>query len=189
MEQERKDDAHGKPTMPTQSALTTTTNREGGQHPADPNDLGSPSNRSRGQAPGAHIPSPSHTVCSTHRGATTQWDTDHYPSTTDTTGPHGGRATGERTAQRQLIVPEPDHAPSQCTNYSARATDPTKSTTSRQRTPSLDRTEYSTQKTDYSHIPRRDKNNPNSPSERSRGRAPDAHTQSPNHMVYSAQRE
>ena len=111
MEQERKDDAHGKPTTPTPSAPTRTTNREGGQHPADPNNLGSPSNRSRGQAPGAHSPGPTHTVCSAHRGATTQWDTDHYPSTTDTTGPPGGRATGERKAQRQLVDPEPDNAP------------------------------------------------------------------------------
>ena len=63
MEQERKDDAHEEPTTPT-----TTTTREGGQHPADPNDLSSPSDKSRGQASGAHGPSPTHTVYSAHRG-------------------------------------------------------------------------------------------------------------------------
>ena len=173
--------------MPTPSTPTTKTTREGGQHPADPNDLGSPSDRSRGQALGAHNPSPTHTVYSTNRGATTQWHTGHYPSTTDTTGPQGGRATGERMTKRQLVDPEPDHAPSQRTDYSARAADRTASTTSGQRTPSLDRTEYSTKKTDYSHIPLCDTNHHDSPSDRSRGRAPGAHTRSPSPTVYSTQ--
>ena len=175
MEQERQDDdAQGEPTTPTPSTRTTTTIREGGQRRADASDLDSPGNKSRGQAPGAHTPSPTHTVYSAHRGTTTQWHTGHYPSTTDTTGPQGGRATGERTTRRQLVDPEPDHTTSQRTDYSARATDRTASTTSRQ-----DRTEYSTQNTDYSHIPRRDTNHHDSPSYRSRGRAPDAYTRAP----------
>ena len=187
MEQEHQDDAQGEPTTPTPSTPTTTTTRKGGQHPADPNNLGSPSNGSRGQAPGEHTPSPTHTVYRAHRGATTQCQTGHYPSTTDTTGSQGGWATGEGTTRRQLVDPEPDHAPSQRTDHSA--TDRTASTTSRQCTPSLDRTEYSTQNTDYSHIPRRDTNDHESPSDRSRGRTPGTHTPSPTHTVYSTQRE
>ena len=124
---------------------------------------------------------------SAHRGTTTQWHTGHYPSTTDTTGPQGGSATGEGTAQRRLVDPEPDHAPSQHTDYSARPTDRTASTTPPRRTPSLHRTECSTKSTDYSHILRRDTNDLNSRSDRSRGRAPGAHTLSPTHTVYSAQ--
>ena len=46
MEQELKDNANGKPTTPTPSTPTPTTTQEGGQHPADPNDLGSPRYRS-----------------------------------------------------------------------------------------------------------------------------------------------
>ena len=158
MEQERKDGAHGEPATPTPSTPTTTTIGEGGQHPADPNDRGSPGDRSRGQARGSHTRSPILTVYSAHRRepqtahATTQWHTGHYPSTADTTGNEGGRATGELTAQQQLEDPEPDHAPSQRTDYSARAADRTASTTPGQRTPSLDRTEYSTQNRNYSHI-------------------------------------
>ena len=153
MEQEHQaDDVQGEPTTPTPSTPTTTTTRDGRQRPADPNDLGSPSDRSRGHAPGAHTPSPTHTVYSAHQGPTTQWRTGHYPSTTDTTWPQGGRATGEQTTRRQLVDPEPDHIPSHRTDYCARATDRTASTTSRQRPLSLDRTEYSTQNTDYSHM-------------------------------------
>ena len=189
MEQEHQDgDAQGESTTPTPSSPTTTT-REGRQHPVDPNDLGSPSDRSREHAPDAHTSSPTHTVCSAHQGPTTQWHTGHYPRTTDTTGPQGGRMTGVQTTRRQLVDPEPDYTPSQRTDYSARATDRTASTTSRQRTMSLDLTEYSTQNTDYSHIPRRNTNNHGSPSDTSRGRAPDAYTPSPTHTVYSAQRK
>ena len=169
MQQERQNDAQGERTTPTPSTPTKTMTGEGGQRPADPSDLGSPSDRSRGQAPGAHTPSPTETVYSAHRGTTTQWHTGHYPSTMNTTGPEGGRATGERTTRRQLVNPEPDHTPSQRTDYSTRATDGTASTTSRQRTPGLDRMEYSTQNTDYSHIRRRDTNDHDSPSDRSRG--------------------
>ena len=141
-EQEHQDDdAQGESTTPTQSTPTTTTTQEGGQRLADPNDLRSPSNRSRGQAPGAHTLGPTHTVYSAHQGPTTQWHTGHYPSTTDTTEPQGGRSTGERTTRGQLVDPEPDHTPSQRTDYSARAKDQIASTTSCQRTPSLDRTE------------------------------------------------
>ena len=104
-------------------------------------------------------------------------------------GPKGGGATGERTTRRQLVEPEPDHTRSQPTHYSARATDQTASTTTCQRTPSVDRTEYSTQNTDYSHMPRRDTNDHNSPSDRGRGRAQDAYSLSPTPTVYSAQRE
>ena len=150
---------------------------------------GGPSNRSRGLAPGAHTRSPTHTVYSAHRGITNQRHTGHYPSTTDTTGPQEGRATGERTKRRQLMDPEPDHTPSPRTVYSASATDQTASTTSRQRTPSLDRTEYSTRNTDYSHIPRRDTNDHDSPTDRSRGHAPDAYIPRPTHTVYSTQPE
>ena len=148
MEQEHQEDVQREPTTPTPSTPTTTTTREGRQHPADPNDLGSPSDRSRGQAPGAHNRSPTHTVYSAHRGATTQWHTGDYPSTTDTTVPQGGSGTGERTTNRPLVDLEPDHAPSHRTDYSARTTDRTVSTTSRQRTLGLDPTEYSTQNTD-----------------------------------------
>ena len=190
MEQEHEDNgARGEPTTPTPSTPTATTTREGRQRPADPNDLGSPSHRSREHAPGAHTQSPTHTVYSAHQGPTTQWHTGHYPSTADTTGPQEGRATGQRTTQRQLVDPEPDHTPSQRNDCSARATDRTTSTTSRQRTPSLDRTEYSTINTDYSHMPQRDTSDHDSPSNRSQGRAPDAYTPSSNHTVYSAQRE
>ena len=94
-----------------------------------------------------------------------------------------------RTAQRHLVDPEPDHDPSQRTDYSARATDRTASTTSPQHTPRLDGTEYSTQNTDYNHIPRRDTNFLDSPSDRSRGRAPGAHTPSPTHTMYKAQQK
>ena len=72
MERECKDDAQREPTPRTPSTPTTTTTREGGQHLANPNDLGSPSDRSRGQAPAVHNPSPTHTVYSAHQGATTQ---------------------------------------------------------------------------------------------------------------------
>ena len=189
MGQERQEDAQGEPTTPTPSTPTTTATQEGEQRPADSSDLGSPSDRSRGQAPDAHTPSPTHTVYSAHGGITTQWQTGHYPSTTDTTGPQGGRATAERTTRRQLVDPEPDFTPSQRADYSACATDRIASTTSRQRTQSLDRTEYSTQNTDYSHIPRSDTNDHDSPRDRSRGRAPDAYTSSPIHMVYRTQRK
>ena len=97
--------------------------------------------------------------------------------------------TGEQRTRRQLVDPEPDHTLSLSTDYSARATDRTASTTSHHRTLSLDRTEYSTQNTDYSHIPRRDLNDHNSPSDRRRGREPDAYTPSPTHTVYRTQRE
>ena len=189
MQQKRQDNAQGEPTPPTPSTPTTTTTREGGQHPADPNDLGSPSDRSRGQTPDAHTPSPTHTVYSALRGATIRWHTGHYCSTTDTTRPQEGRATGEQLAQRQLMEPEPVHAPSQRTHYSARATDRTASTTLRQRTPSLDRMVYSTRNTDHSHILRRDTNNLDSPCNGSRGPAPGAHNPSPTQTVYSAQQE
>ena len=46
MEQELKDNANGEPTTPTPSTPTPTTTQEGGQHLSDPNDHGSPSNRS-----------------------------------------------------------------------------------------------------------------------------------------------
>ena len=65
---------------------------------------------------------------------------------------------GEGTTRRQL-EPEPDQTPSQHTDYSANATNRTARTTTRQRTLSLDRTEYS-QNTNYSHILRRDTNDP-----------------------------
>ena len=84
---------------------------------------------------------------------------------------------------------EPDHTPSQRTDYSARATDRTASTTSHLHTLSLGRTEYSTQNTDYSHIPRRDINDHDSSSDRSQGRAAYAYTPSPTHTLYSTQRE
>ena len=185
----QNDDAWGERTTPTTSTPATATTREGRQRPTDPNDLGSPSNRSREHAPGTLTQSPTHTVYSAHQGPTTQWHTGYYPSTTDTTGPQGGRATGEAMTQRQVVELEPDRTPSQRTDYSARATDRTASTATRQRTPSLDSTEYSTQDTDYSHMPRRDTSDHNSPSDRGRGRAPDAYTASPTHTVYSAQRE
>ena len=95
--------------------------------------------------------------------------------------------TGVGTTRRQL-QPEPNQTPSQHTDYSASATDQTPSTTTRQRTPSLDRTEYSGN-TDYSHMPRCDTNDLNSPYDGGRGRAPDTHTPSPTHTVCSAQRE
>ena len=86
MEQEHQDDdARGEPATP--STPTTTTTREGRQRPADPDDLGSPSNRSREHAPGALSPSPTHAVYSAHQGPTTQLHTGHYPCTTNTTGP------------------------------------------------------------------------------------------------------
>ena len=65
---------------------------------------------------------------------------------------------GEGTTRRQL-EPEPDQTPLQHTDYSATATNRTASTTTRQRTASLHRTEYS-QNTNYSHILRRDTNDP-----------------------------
>ena len=193
-EQKREDNAHGEPTTPTPSTPTKTATRDGGQHPADPNNLGSPSDRSRGQAPGAHSPSPT-TRCTVHIREHPEPPMQRpngtgaiEPSTTDTTRPHGGRATGERTAQQQLVDPEPDNAPSQRTDYSARATDQNTTTTPRQPTPSLDRKEYGTQNTDYSHIPQRDNDDLDSPSDRSLG-PPGAHTPGPAHRVYSAQRE
>ena len=184
VEQEHQDDdSRGEPA--TLSTPTPTTTREGRQRPANPDDLCSP--RSREHAPGALPPSPTHTVCSAHQEPTTQCSTGHYPGTTNTTGPQGGGKTGEGTTRRQL-EPEPDQTPSQRTHYRASATDRTASNTTRQRTPCLDRTEYS-QNTDYSHMPRRDTNDLNSPSNRGRGRAPDTYTPSPTHTVYSAQRE
>ena len=153
----------------------------------DPDDLGSPRNRSGEHAPGAPTPSSTHTVYSAHQEPTTQWRAGHYSCTANTTGPQGGEATGERTTRRQLEL-EPDQTPSQCTDYSACATDLTASNTTRQRTPSWDRTEYS-QNTDYSHMPLRDTNDLNSPSNGGRGRAPDTYSPSPTYMVYSAQRE
>ena len=126
---------------------------------------------------------------SAHRAATTQWHRGHYSRTTDTYRPQGQRLTAEQTTKQQLVVPEPVLAPSQRTDYSARATDRTASTTSRQRTLSLDCTECSTQNTDYSHIPRRDSNDLDSPSNRSRKQAPGADTPSPTHTVYSTQRQ
>ena len=103
MEQEGKDDAHGEPTAATPSTPTTTTTREGGQHPADPNDLNSPSIRSRGQAPGAHIPSPTH-QCKAHnrkkpdqpmqRPNCTSATAPRRPTEPDPTG--GGQQEGEQ---------------------------------------------------------------------------------------------
>ena len=89
---------------------------------------------------------------------------------------------------RCQLEAEPNQTSSQRTDYSASATDRTASNTTRQRTPSLDRREYS-QNTDYNHIPRCDTNDLNSPNNGSRKRAPDMHTPSPTHTVYSAQRE
>ena len=103
-------------------------------------------------------PSPTHTVYSEHQEPTTQCRTDHNPGTANTTGRQGGEMIGEETTRRQL-EPEPDQTPSQHTDYSNNATNRTTSTTTRQRTPSLDRTEYS-QNTNYSHIPWRDTNDP-----------------------------
>ena len=186
MEQEHQDDdALGEPATP--STPTTTTTREGSQRPSDPDDLGSPRNRSREHAPGALTPSPTHTVHSAHQEPTTQWRTGHYPCTTNTTGPQGGEATGERTTRRQL-EPEQDQSPSQRTDYSARATDPTAGNTTRRHTPSLDRTGYS-RLTDYRPMLRRNTNDLNSPSDGGRGRAPETYTPSPTHTVYSAQQE
>ena len=155
MEQEHQDDdARGEPAMP--SALTTTTNQGGKQHPADPDDLGSP--RSREHAPGTPHQSPAHTVYSEHQEPTTQCRTDRNPGTANRTRPQGGEMMGEGMTRRQLQL-EPDQTPSQHTDYSANATNRTASTTTRQRTPSLDCTEYS-QNTNYSHITRRDTNDP-----------------------------
>ena len=95
--------------------------------------------------------------------------------------------TGKGTTRGQL-EPEPNQTLSQRTDYSASATDRTASTTTRQRTPSLDCTEYS-EDTDYSHIPRCDTNDLHSPNDGGRGRAPDTHTPRPSHTVYSARRE
>ena len=155
MEQEHQDDdARG--VCATRSTLTTTTTQGGKQRPADPDDPGSP--RSREQAPGAPPPSPIHTVNSEHQEPTTQGRTNHNPGTARRTGPQGGKMIGEGVTRRQL-EPEPDQTPSQHTDYSANATNRTADTTTRQRTPSQDRTEYS-QNTNYSHIPRRDTNHP-----------------------------
>ena len=155
MEQEHQDDdARGEPATP--STPTTTTTRGGKQCPADPDDPDSP--RSREHAPGTPPPSPAHTVYSEHQEPTTQCCTGHYPGTANTTGPQGREMIGETTTRRQL-EPEPDQTPSQHTDYSANATNQTASTTTRQRTASLDRTEYS-QNTNYSHMPRRDINDP-----------------------------
>ena len=164
MEQEHQDDnARGEPATP--GTPTTTTTREERQRPADPDDLGSPSGRR--DAPSTLPPSPTHTVYSADQEQTTQCRTGHYPGTANTTGPQGGETTGEGTTQRQL-EPEPNLTPSQRTDYGASATDRTASTTTRQRTPSLNRTEYS-QNMGYSHIPRCDTNDLNSPNDRGRG--------------------
>ena len=155
MEQEHQDDdARGEPATP--STPTSTTTQGGKQRPADPDGLGSP--RSREHAPGTPPPRPSHMVYSEHQEPTTQGHTNHDPGTANTTGPQGGEMIGEGATRRQL-EPEPDQTPSQHTDYSANATNRTASTTTRQRTPSQYRTEYS-QNTNYSHIPRRDTNDP-----------------------------
>ena len=95
--------------------------------------------------------------------------------------------TGEGTTQHQLES-EPDQTLSQRTDYSVHATYLTASNTTRQCTPSLDRTEYS-QNMDYSHMPRRNTNDINSPSNGGRGRAPHTYGPNPTHKVYSAERE
>ena len=163
------------PSMPT-----ATTTRDGGQHPADPNDLGSPSDRS---------PSPTHTVYSTHRRATTQWHTGHYPSTTDTTRLQAGGRQGSEQHNNNLCTlnqTTPHHnVPTTAPAPQTEAQAPHHASVPR----GLDRTEYSTQNMDYSHPPWRDSKDLDSPSDRSRGRAPGAYAPSPTHTVYSAQRE
>ena len=95
MEQEQQeDDAQGERATP--STLTTTTTREGRQRPADSDDLGSP--RSRGQAPSALPPSPTHTVYSAEQEPMTQCRKG-TPALPAQPGPKGGRRQGrERQA-------------------------------------------------------------------------------------------
>ena len=129
-----------------------------GGNNARPTQIGLSSPRSREHAPGTAPRRPIHTVYSEHQEATTRGNTNHDPGTANTTGPQRGEMIGEGVTRRQL-EPEPDQTPSQHTDYSANRTNRTASTTTRQRTPSQDRTEY-TQNTNYSHIPRRDTNDP-----------------------------